>query len=81
MATVIACMLAQIPLTIWWSRAIWLHADLIARLNPNLSIPNFIWAAFVLVGIPLCTVLGGLLGLARASRHAMDSSPSTIGEG
>ena len=60
-AMVVATALAQIPLALWWSSPVWLHAGMISRVGPKLWVPNYIWAVVVLVGMPVCTVLGGLL--------------------
>jgi hypothetical protein len=60
-AMVAAAALAQIPLTLWWSSPVWLHLGMISRVGPKLWVPNYIWAVVVLVGMPVSTVLGGLL--------------------
>jgi hypothetical protein len=57
-AMVAASVLAQIPLTLWWGLPVWLHAGHITRF----SVPLRIYAAIVLVGMPTCTLLGGLWG-------------------
>jgi hypothetical protein len=60
-AMVVATALAQIPLSLWWSAPVWLHAGMISRVGPKLWVPNYIWAVVVLVGMPVCTLLGALL--------------------
>jgi hypothetical protein len=57
---VVASALAQMPLSLWWSRSVWLHVDAVARTSARIAVPNLIWAAVVLVGIPIGTLLGGL---------------------
>jgi hypothetical protein len=59
-AMVVASMLAQAPLSLWWTRHFWFYNEFSMRPTPRLWIPNFLWAAIVLVGMPLSTVLGGL---------------------
>lgn len=62
-ARVVASALAQIPLTLWWSSPVWiywLHPGSIPRFSMRLSVPNLMWAAVVLIGMPTSTLLGGL---------------------
>jgi hypothetical protein len=59
---VTASALAQIPWILWWTRPVWLHADMIARISARLWLPNYVWAAIVIIGMPACTFIGGLWG-------------------
>jgi hypothetical protein len=59
-AMVITSALAQIPWTLWWSRGVWLYPEGIADSPARIWLPNYVWAAVVIVGMPTCTILGGL---------------------
>jgi hypothetical protein len=55
-ATVLVGTLAQILLALWWGVPFWLHVIGPARF----SVPLYLNAAIVLVGMPGCALLGGL---------------------
>ena len=61
-AMVVASALAQVPWILWWSRPVWLHTERIAGSGAGIWLPNYVWAVIVIVGMPTCTVLGGLWG-------------------
>ena len=67
-ATLITCgMLAEVPLSLWWTRHVWLFGEFTTRVSPRLWVPNYLWAAFVLLGMPTSILLGGLWGARDAS--------------
>jgi hypothetical protein len=57
-----ASMLAQVPLSLWWTRHFWLYGEFTTTVSPRLWVPNYLWAAVVLLGMPTSTILGGLWG-------------------
>jgi hypothetical protein len=67
-ATLIICsMLAEVPLSLWWTRHFWLFGEFTTRDSPRLWVPNYLWAAIVLFGMPTSIFLGGLWGARNAS--------------
>jgi hypothetical protein len=76
-AMVIVSTLAVMPLTLWWA---WpgltmLHVGRPLRFN----LPNGIWAAIVLVGIPLSILLGGLWGSSEVDSDSVAARPPSPG--
>jgi hypothetical protein len=61
-AFIAASMLAQVPLSLWWTRHFWLYGEFTTRVGPRLWVPNYLWAAVVLIGMPTSTILGALYG-------------------
>jgi hypothetical protein len=58
--TIAASMLAQVPLSLWWTRGFWLYGQFPSG-GPRLwSVLNCLWAAVVLIGMPTSTIIGGL---------------------
>jgi hypothetical protein len=55
----VASMLAQAPLSLWWTRHFWLYGEFTTKI-PRFWIPNYLWAAVVLIGMPASTILGSL---------------------
>ena len=57
-----ATMLAQLPLSLWWTRHFWRDGEFTTRAGPSLWVPNYLSAAVVLIGMPAATIFGGLRG-------------------
>ena len=68
-AVLIGVVLVHVILSLWWTRHFWLHAEFTTSVSPRLWIPNFLWAAVVLVGMPLSTLLGALWGQSARTAH------------
>lgn len=66
-ATLIICMLAEVPLSLWWTRHFWLYGEFTTRAGPRLWVPNYLWATVVFFGMPTATILGGFWGARDAS--------------
>ena len=61
-AMIAASVLAQVPLSLWWTRGFWLYGEFPSR-GPRLwGVLNCLWAAVVLIGMPTSTMLGALWG-------------------
>jgi hypothetical protein len=59
-AVLTGLLLSQIVLSLWLTRDFWLNAAFTTAVSPRLWVPNFLWAAVVLIGMPVSTVLGAL---------------------
>jgi hypothetical protein len=59
-AMIAASVLAQVPLSLWWTRGFWLYGQFPVWVSPRFWVPNCLWAAVVLIGMPISTILGGL---------------------
>jgi hypothetical protein len=71
-AMVMVSVIAQLPLTFWWGWPWWLRAfeEPAVYCGPNCG-PMRLFALMCLVGMPLCTVIGGLSAARRVplKRH------------
>jgi hypothetical protein len=65
-----ASMLAQVPLSLWWTRHFWLYGEFTTRGSPSVWVPNYLWAAVVLIGMPAATILGVFGAPMKFSRTA-----------
>ena len=72
---VLASVLAQLPLSLWWTRHFWFYSALSTKVSARLWVANYLSAFVVLIGLPVCTLLGGFAGgrqLAHGrKRHAL----------
>jgi hypothetical protein len=59
-AVLTGLLLSQIMLSLWLTRDFWLNGAFTTAVSPRLWVPNFLWAAVVLIGMPVSTVLGAL---------------------
>jgi hypothetical protein len=58
-SVVLACAVAQLPWVAWWSWSAWNRAPHMSSYN---RFPLQVCLTLVLVGLPLCTLLGGVSG-------------------
>jgi hypothetical protein len=67
-ATLMTCStLAEVPLSLWWTRHFWLYGEFTTSSGARLWVPNYLWAAVVLLGMPTATILGVLWSARDAS--------------
>lgn len=59
-AMLIAAAVAQFPLALWSSSSVWLNPERWSGAPARIWLPVYAGAIIVTVGIPICTILGGL---------------------
>jgi hypothetical protein len=67
-AVLIAVLVTQIMLSLWWTRDFWLYGAFTTSVRPSLWVPNFLWAAVVMLGMPVSIIIGARS--ARTTRTA-----------
>jgi hypothetical protein len=83
-AMLFACVASQLPWTVLWAWPAWRIAYLSDFYTPY-TFPNQVVAVLTLVGMPICTLLGGLWGAddigvsTRGIRRATDKMPIQAG--
>jgi hypothetical protein len=74
-AALVGVVLAQVILSVCWTRQFWLYGEFTTSVSPRLWVPNFLWAAVVLIGMPLSTLAGALSGPPARTTRVL-SAPS-----
>ena len=59
-AALVGILLVQGTLSLWWTRGFWLYGAFTTAVSPALWVPNYLWAAIVLIGMPMSTIVGAL---------------------
>jgi hypothetical protein len=58
-ASLFACAASQLPWTVLWAWPVWRNAH-ISLVDTAYAFPNQVLAVLILVGMPICTLLGGI---------------------
>jgi hypothetical protein len=67
-ALLFACVASQLPWTVLWAWPVWRNAQ-ISLVDSSYAFPNQVLAVLILVGMPICTLLGGLWSVESQRNH------------
>ena len=59
-AVLAGILLTHVAVSLWLTRDFWLHGAFTNTVSPSLWVANYLWAAVVLIGMPISTIVGAL---------------------
>ncbi len=76
-AVLIGVLVTHAAWSLWLTRGFWLYLEFTASVSARLWVPNYLWAAMCLIGMPISTVIGFFWGTEGSDRGiATKPSPS-----